>query len=266
MAERNDKTLEELERERIQGEIRKLEVERLEIEKRVRQRWYDAWTRTIALLVATALIVAWAISVLVPLAEINIRLAAAQKEEALIERAKAESLLAEAKNREALAKEQEALLRAKIKTIATQQDSVIRVITAELESIHLALEKERANAQIDQKRIDELTSQKVTLETSLERAETEKKQIREVPDLSILSGRITARADGSTFPLEGVLVSILDGSVRDTSDAYGNFKLRVPADAGSVVKLIFTKPGYKESSSSLRPPNFNIEQVLEKGE
>jgi hypothetical protein len=266
MAEQNDKTLEELGRDRIQAEIRKLEVECLEIEKRVRRRWYDIWTRAIALSVATALIVAWAISVLVPLAETNIKLAAAKMEEAIYEKAKAESLLVEAKNREALATEQEDLLRAEIKRIATQQDSVTRVITAELESNRSALEREGAKSQTDQRRLDELTSQKVNLEANLKRVETEKEQIKEVPDLSILSGRVIARTDESTFPLEGVLVTILDGSVRDTSDVYGNFKLRIPANAGSIVKLIFTKSGYRESSSFLKPPNFSIEQVLEKGE
>jgi DNA repair exonuclease SbcCD ATPase subunit len=266
MTELDNKTVAELERERIQAEIGKLKAERFEIEKRVRRRWYDVWTRTIALLVATALIVAWAISVLVPLAEINIRLAAAQKEEALVERAKAESLLTEAKDRESLAKEQEALLLERIKKMTTQQDSVIRVTTAELESVRSALESERAESQTDQKRIDELTSQKETLENSLKRAETEKKQMSEVPDLSILSGRVITRADKTTFPLEGVLVTIPDGSVKDTSDVYGNFKLRVPANSGSIVKLIFTKSGYKESAMSSSPPNFSIEQVLEKGE
>jgi len=267
MSERENKNLEELQKDRLQAEISKIKAEtdklsqeREEIEKRVNAKWHSSALafKIIGLIVAIPVIVYSVTSIMIPLtqlsnetAELKITLAEAKLDSALFAKAQAEK--------------KETMLREQVQEITARLDSIKQRQKAERDSIAIQLEKEKAKRQLDQERIRELESQLESKISQIENTESDKVQIEKiVTPPAILSGRVITQKAGRKSPLEGVLVMIQDGSIKANTDENGNFKLEIPASRGVFEKVIFSKAGYTEITLNLKPPNQNIEVVLEK--
>jgi len=274
MPERENKNLEELQKDRLQAEISKIKAEtdklskeREEIEKRVNQKWYFGRLafRITGLVLAIILIVAALVSIIIPLTQSSIqiaknknRIAEMRLDSVLVEKARAVSLLEKAK-----AKEDS--LQALVELKSTQLDSVTRQHRAEIEVL-----KERSKGQTDKNIIAGLRSNIESLEKQIESNESYKEQITKLvaapSELSILSGRVLTKYDDKILPLAGVLVSILGGSVSDTTNENGNFKLEIPTTPGSSVELVFSKPGYTDYNRVYKKSKTNIKVFLEKNQ
>jgi len=267
MSERENKTLEELQKDRLEAEISKIKAEtdklskeREEIDKRVNKKWYfsNLAFKIIGLIVAILLILASVISIIIPLtqtsnqvAENKIKLAETKLDNALFLKAQAEK--------------KETMLREQVQEITARLDSINQRRKAERDSIAIQLEKEKAKSQLDQKRIRELESQIESKTSQIENTESDKVQIEKIVIPSaILSGRIITQKAGIKYPLEGVLVMTQDGSIKDTTDKNGNFKLEIPTSRGAFERVIFSKAGYTEITLNLKLPNQNIEVILKK--
>lgn len=265
--EQKDKSLEDIDKERLQAEIKKLQtetkkldVERKEIEKRVNQKGYDFGLKIIGLIILLITVGSALVSIIIPLtqssnqlADYKIKLAEAKLDSALSAKDQAE------------AKEQ--MLREQAQRIVARLDSINQLQKTKLGSLAGRLEQERTKSQRDQKKIKELESQKESLTIQIKDTESEKEQIeRIVTPTQILSGRVMAQEDGSKIPLKGVFVMVQDGSVKDTTDEHGNFRLEIPLNKGAFERVIFSKPGYTQITRNLKLPNQNIEENLEKAQ
>lgn len=80
----------------------------------------------------------------------------------------------------------------------------------------------------------------------------------------ILSGRVITQLANRTEPLNGAFVKTIDGSIKDTTDNDGNFKLRIRDKKNSVVNIIFYKSGYNEKKYYYKLPKTDIEVILNK--
>ena len=271
MTERENKNLEELQKDRLQAEISKIKAEtdklsreREEIEKHVNQKWYftDLAFKIIGLIVAIIVIVASVISIIIPLtqtsnqlAENKIKIAQIKLDSALVEKSNAVSSLEKAKA-------QKDSLQTLIKLQSAQLDSVTRHQRAEIEVL-----RQRSKGQTDKNIIEGLRSNIESLEKQIKTNESYKEQIAKLlPALSILSGRVVTKEDGSKYPLEGVSVTVQDGSIKDKTNENGDFKLEIPTNRGVFERVIFSKTGYTEITLNLKPPNQNIEVILEKAQ
>ena len=267
MSERKNETPEELQKDRLQAEISKIKAEtnklrreQEEIEKRVNQKWYSGALalKIVGLIMAIILIVASVISIIIPLAQLSIKTAE-------LKITLAEAKLDSAVYAKAQAEKKETMLREQVQEITARLDSIKQRQKAERDSIANQLEKERSKSQLDRKRIRELESQLESKISQIENTESDKVQIEKiVTPPAILSGRVITQKAGRKSPLEGVLVMIQDGSIKANTDENGNFKLEIPASRGVFEKVIFSKAGYTEITLNLKPPNQNIEVVLEK--
>lgn len=256
--EQKNKSLEELEKNRIQAEINKLqtEIEKLNFDRewKVKKRRREF----IASFFAIILVVAAIVSIIIPLTQTSLRLSEVRYKLAEAKSDSAHHALAQAEEKEQRVHEWAQRRTARL-------DSINQFQKIKLDSLANRVEQERAKSKKNQKEIKELESQRELLTKQIRDIEGEKKQIEKIVNpTQILSGRVITREDRSKIPLNGVLVMVQDGSIKDTTDQYGSFKLEIPAKSGGFKRITFSKPGYIGITRNLKLPNQNIVENLER--
>jgi len=174
--------LKKLRADRLRSEIEKNRAGTEEIQKRLNQPWYfsDLGIRISGGLVAIALIVAWAASVLLPLTQTTKSLGEAKLELAKVEKAKADSLLSKAEDKlqEAVAKEE--ALQTQVKLLTTRLGSTQKRQQEALKIAKDELSNEKSRTRGDANRIRQLAAQVSSLQEDIKSTEIEKKQIKKI--------------------------------------------------------------------------------------
>ncbi|MBD3337577.1 MAG: hypothetical protein GF353_00620 [Candidatus Lokiarchaeota archaeon] len=179
MSKQENKTLDDLEIERLQMEIckikaetNKLDKERREIEKRLNSKWYfsNLVLKIIGLFIATILIVASVTSIIIPLTQTSNQLAEYKTELANAKREYAYFELNQAKN-----KFQEIVLqyRNELQKNKKRQKAI-------LDSLTRQVEKEKAKSHIDSKEIKRMELKIDNLNKQINETESSKKFVEKI--------------------------------------------------------------------------------------
>lgn len=203
-----DEQIKEAELRRIQSQSAKFDAEKAEIENRdnLINRWGNQVFKIVGAFVAGGLALAWLMSVVTPLTQMNNELASAKLEragkklaQALLESADADSLLS-------LSRDREEELDSRVGMMTARLDSTIRINESKLIELEATLKKEttRANANLTVMR--ELRAQIASTKTDIAEGEADKQEIKRIATSPYLSKEAVAKMlkDKGYFCREGL--------------------------------------------------------------
>lgn len=181
MPERKGKTLEDLQKDRLRAEIRKLQAETKKLSPTRKQsikdkKWYQIWDlliKMIGFFIAIIMIIAAVVSIIIPLTQTSNQLAKYKIE------------LAEAKHDSALfAKRQaeikEMKLREHIQAITSRLDSLKEQQNIERGLIANQLANEKAKSERNRKKVNELELQLKSKESQINKIKKDTEKIKEI--------------------------------------------------------------------------------------